>query len=148
MLYWTIIFFILAALAALLGFGGLAGTFAQIAQFLAVLFVVLFVISLLAAQPYFRSSAAAGCLIFALLGGKTDRKKRAAMATIGGGYASFQEAHDFPAYREAKAGAGVLLVAALQARVFIKHFLEFGLRDAGTVIGDADITFGVPGLAK
>lgn len=47
MLYWTIVFFIMAAAAAVLGFGGLAGTFAQIAQFLAVLFVVLFVISLI-----------------------------------------------------------------------------------------------------
>jgi uncharacterized membrane protein YtjA (UPF0391 family) len=47
MLYWTIVFFALAASAAVLGFGGLAGTFAQIAQFLAMLFVVLFVASLI-----------------------------------------------------------------------------------------------------
>jgi uncharacterized membrane protein YtjA (UPF0391 family) len=47
MLYWTIVFFILAAVAAVLGFGGLAGTFMQIAQFLAILFAVLFVISLI-----------------------------------------------------------------------------------------------------
>jgi uncharacterized membrane protein YtjA (UPF0391 family) len=47
MLNWVITFFILAVLAALLGFGGLAGTFSQIAQFLAVLFVVLFVASLI-----------------------------------------------------------------------------------------------------
>jgi len=46
MLNWIITFFILAVLAALLGFGGLAGTFAQIAQFLAGLFVILFVASL------------------------------------------------------------------------------------------------------
>lgn len=46
MLNWIITFFILAVLAAILGFGGLAGTFSQIAQFLAVLFVVLFVASL------------------------------------------------------------------------------------------------------
>lgn len=46
MLNWIITFFILAVLASILGFGGLAGTFSQIAQFLAVLFVVLFVASL------------------------------------------------------------------------------------------------------
>jgi uncharacterized membrane protein YtjA (UPF0391 family) len=47
MLQWMITFFILAVLAAIFGFGGLAGTFAEIAKFLAVLFVVLFVISLI-----------------------------------------------------------------------------------------------------
>lgn len=47
MLGWVITFFILAVVAALLGFGGLAGTFSQIAQFLAVLFVILFVASLI-----------------------------------------------------------------------------------------------------
>lgn len=47
MLNWIVTFFILAILAALLGFGGLAGTFSQIAQFLAVVFVVLFVASLI-----------------------------------------------------------------------------------------------------
>jgi len=47
MLNWMITFFILAVLAAIFGFGGLAGTFASIAKFLAMLFVVLFVISLL-----------------------------------------------------------------------------------------------------
>ena len=47
MLSWVILFFIMAAAAAVLGFGGLAGTFAQIAQFLAVLFIILFVISLI-----------------------------------------------------------------------------------------------------
>ncbi len=46
MLNWIITFFVLAVLAALLGFGGLAGTFSQIAQFLAVMFVILFVASL------------------------------------------------------------------------------------------------------
>ena len=46
MLNWVVTFFILAVLAAILGFGGLAGTFAEIAKFLAVLFVVVFVISL------------------------------------------------------------------------------------------------------
>ena len=47
MIGWVITFFILAVLAAILGFGGLAGTFAQIAQFLAVLFVILFVATLI-----------------------------------------------------------------------------------------------------
>lgn len=47
MLSWAITFFLLAAAAAILGFGGLAGTFANIAQFLAVLFVVLFIASLI-----------------------------------------------------------------------------------------------------
>lgn len=47
MLHWMITFFILAVIAAVLGFGGLAGTFASIAKFLAILFVILFVASLL-----------------------------------------------------------------------------------------------------
>lgn len=47
MLNWMITFFILAVLAAIFGFGGLAGTFAEIAKFIAVVFVVLFVASLL-----------------------------------------------------------------------------------------------------
>lgn len=46
MLNWMITFFILAVVAAIFGFGGLAGTFAEIAKFLAILFVALFVISL------------------------------------------------------------------------------------------------------
>ena len=47
MLQCMITFFILAVVAAIFGFGGLAGTFAEIAKFLAVLFVVLFVASLI-----------------------------------------------------------------------------------------------------
>lgn len=46
MLSYAITFFILAIVAAVFGFGGLAGTLASIAQFLTVLFVVLFVASL------------------------------------------------------------------------------------------------------
>jgi uncharacterized membrane protein YtjA (UPF0391 family) len=46
MLNWIITFFIMAIIAAVLGFGGLAGTFAEIAKFLALIFVVLFVASL------------------------------------------------------------------------------------------------------
>lgn len=47
MLNWVITFFILAVLAAFFGFGGLAADFAVIAKFLALLFVILFVASLL-----------------------------------------------------------------------------------------------------
>ena len=46
MLNYVITFFILAVVAAFFGFGGLAASFAGIAKFLAVLFVVLFVASL------------------------------------------------------------------------------------------------------
>ncbi len=47
MLNWVITFFIMAIVAAFLGFGGMAGTFADIAKFLAVVFVVLFIASLI-----------------------------------------------------------------------------------------------------
>jgi len=47
MLNYVITFFILAVIASIMGFGGLAGDFAQIARFLAVLFVVLFVATLI-----------------------------------------------------------------------------------------------------
>lgn len=47
MLNWIITFFLLAIIAAFFGFGGLAGSFASIAQFLAGLFVILFVASLI-----------------------------------------------------------------------------------------------------
>lgn len=46
MLNYVVTFFILAVLAAFLGFGGLAADFAGIAKFLALVFVVLFVASL------------------------------------------------------------------------------------------------------
>jgi uncharacterized membrane protein YtjA (UPF0391 family) len=46
MLNYIVTFFILAVLAAFLGFGGLATSFAEIAKFLALVFVVLFVASL------------------------------------------------------------------------------------------------------
>jgi uncharacterized membrane protein YtjA (UPF0391 family) len=46
MLNYVITFFVLAVLAAFLGFGGLASSFAEIAKFLALVFVVLFVASL------------------------------------------------------------------------------------------------------
>jgi uncharacterized membrane protein YtjA (UPF0391 family) len=47
MMNWVITFFLLAVIAAVFGFGGLAGTLAEIAKFLAVLFVVLFISSLI-----------------------------------------------------------------------------------------------------
>ncbi len=47
MMNWVITFFLLAIIAAVLGFGGLAGTFVEIAKFLAIIFVVLFLASLL-----------------------------------------------------------------------------------------------------
>lgn len=47
MLGYAITFFLLAILAAVFGFGGLAGTLSSIAQFLTLVFVVLFVASLI-----------------------------------------------------------------------------------------------------
>jgi len=46
MLRWAIAFALIAIVAAALGFGGLADTSADIAKFLAVVFLVLFVIAL------------------------------------------------------------------------------------------------------
>ena len=46
MLNYVVTFFILAVIAAIFGFGGLAADFAGIAKFLALIFVVLFVASL------------------------------------------------------------------------------------------------------
>lgn len=50
MLSWAITFFLMAIVAAILGFTGLAGTLAAIAKFLAVLFVVLFIATLIYAM--------------------------------------------------------------------------------------------------
>lgn len=47
MLRWSITFFIIALIAAILGFGGLAGTMVGIAKILFVVFLVLFVGSLI-----------------------------------------------------------------------------------------------------
>ena len=47
MLNYIITFFVLAVIAAFLGFGGLATQFSAIAQFLAIIFVILFVASLI-----------------------------------------------------------------------------------------------------
>lgn len=46
MLNWVVTFFIMAVIAAVLGFGGLAADFAGIAKLLAVVFVVLFLASI------------------------------------------------------------------------------------------------------
>jgi uncharacterized membrane protein YtjA (UPF0391 family) len=47
MFNYVVSFFVLAVIAAFLGFGGLAADFAGIAKFLAMIFVVLFVASLI-----------------------------------------------------------------------------------------------------
>lgn len=47
MLNYIITFFILAIIAAIFGFGGLAADFAEISRFLAGLFVLLFIASLI-----------------------------------------------------------------------------------------------------
>jgi uncharacterized membrane protein YtjA (UPF0391 family) len=48
MLTWAIIFFVVALLAAVFGFGGIARASAGIAQILFFVFIVLFVIALIA----------------------------------------------------------------------------------------------------
>jgi uncharacterized membrane protein YtjA (UPF0391 family) len=48
MLYWAAVFFVVALVAALFGFGGIASASAGIAQILFFLFLVLFVVSLIA----------------------------------------------------------------------------------------------------
>lgn len=53
MLRWAITFAILAIIAAVLGFGNLAGDFSYIAKILLLIFVVLFVISLIAGRRVF-----------------------------------------------------------------------------------------------
>ena len=46
MLYWAVVFLVVALVAAGLGFGGLAGTSAGIAKILFIVFLAMFVISL------------------------------------------------------------------------------------------------------
>jgi uncharacterized membrane protein YtjA (UPF0391 family) len=46
MLYYALVFFVIALVAALLGFGGVAVAFAGIAKLLFVVFIVLFLVSL------------------------------------------------------------------------------------------------------
>ena len=48
MLYWAMVFFIVALVAAVLGFGGIAGTAVGIAKILFFVFLVLFIVSLIA----------------------------------------------------------------------------------------------------
>ena len=48
MLYWALIFFIVAVIAAVFGFGGIAAGAVSIAKILFFIFLALFVISLLA----------------------------------------------------------------------------------------------------
>jgi uncharacterized membrane protein YtjA (UPF0391 family) len=48
MLYWSLMFLIVALVAAVFGFGGIASTAAGIAQILFVIALVLFVVSLFA----------------------------------------------------------------------------------------------------
>mgnify|MGYP001034112507 CR=1 FL=1 len=47
MLYWALVFFIVALVAALFGFGGIAGGAMTIAQILFFVFLVLFILSLI-----------------------------------------------------------------------------------------------------
>jgi uncharacterized membrane protein YtjA (UPF0391 family) len=48
MLYWAAVFFIISIIAAVFGFGGVAGGAAHIAGILFWIFLVLFIVSLLA----------------------------------------------------------------------------------------------------
>lgn len=47
MLYWTLIFLVIALVAGLFGFGGIASASAGIAKILFAIFLVLFVVSLI-----------------------------------------------------------------------------------------------------
>jgi uncharacterized membrane protein YtjA (UPF0391 family) len=51
MLYWALMFFIIAIVAAVFGFGGIAAGASQIAQVLFFIFLVLFIVSLIAGRP-------------------------------------------------------------------------------------------------
>lgn len=46
MLYWALIFFIVAIVAALLGFGGIAGAATDIARILFFIFIIVFLFTL------------------------------------------------------------------------------------------------------
>ena len=48
MLYWALVFFIIALIAAAFGFGGIAAAASGIAQILFFIFLVLFVVALVA----------------------------------------------------------------------------------------------------
>ena len=47
MLYYALVFFVIALIATALGFGALGGMAASIAKFLAIVFIILFVVSLI-----------------------------------------------------------------------------------------------------
>jgi uncharacterized membrane protein YtjA (UPF0391 family) len=47
MLYWALIFFIIAVVTGVLGFGGIASTAAGIAQVLFFIFIVIFAVALI-----------------------------------------------------------------------------------------------------
>ena len=47
MLYYALVFFLMALVAALLGFGGIAVAFAGVARILFILFVIFFLVSLI-----------------------------------------------------------------------------------------------------
>lgn len=47
MLYYALVFFLIAVVAAVLGFGGIAVAFASVARILFFLFVVVFLVSLI-----------------------------------------------------------------------------------------------------
>jgi uncharacterized membrane protein YtjA (UPF0391 family) len=47
MLYWAVVFFVIALIAAVFGFGGIAAAATDIARILFFVFLVLFVVSLL-----------------------------------------------------------------------------------------------------
>lgn len=55
MLYWALVFLVVALVAALFGFGGIAATASSMAQILFVIALVLFVISLVAGLARRRS---------------------------------------------------------------------------------------------
>jgi len=57
MLYWALVFFLVAIVAAVFGFGGIAAGAASIAKLLFWLFVVLFLVSLIGGLTTRRSSA-------------------------------------------------------------------------------------------
>jgi len=48
LLSWAIVFLIVAIIAAVFGFGGVAGTSVTIAKWLAIIFVILFIVSVIA----------------------------------------------------------------------------------------------------
>jgi uncharacterized membrane protein YtjA (UPF0391 family) len=50
MLYYTLLFLVISLIAAALGFGSVAGTASQIARILFVIFLILFVVSLVAGR--------------------------------------------------------------------------------------------------